>query len=400
MVNMTQTVTRLHDMNKCPVCKLGPHHQGCENIDFHNHECAIIDKIEAFFNRFATFTDNYSFPLALWTICTYLWPDFDAFPYVVITSETKRSGKTRTAELLSFVSSNPRMFGAMTAASMFRIIREVKPTIFFDEAEVLSGESAGVMRSVLNMGYRKGQKVPRTEGKQVVEFDVYCPKVFILIGDVMDTLKDRSIIVRMRRAEAKERFVYENVKNEGAALRDEISEMLERRKSEIVEAFYASKGIKFLTDRDEEIWTPIFVLASVICPERMEELSRIAVDMAMEKTQEKRRYTSLADAEDSAQDEEYAIRLLADLHSAIGKDDAVSSKDAVERLRAMVTGPWRKFRGDGITMHNIADMLSRFGVRPQPVRIGKGRKGSNANVTKGYKRQMVADALKRVNAGK
>jgi hypothetical protein len=128
----------------------------------------------------------------------------------------------------------------------------------------------------------------------------------------------------------------------------------------------------------------------------MEELSRIAVDMAMEKTQEKRRYSTLADAEDAIQDEEYSIRLLHDLQVVIGKDNAVSSKDAVDRLRAIPTAPWRKFKGDGISMHNIADMLSRFGVRPMAVRIGKSKHGSNTNTIKGYKRQSVIDALARL----
>jgi hypothetical protein len=142
------------------------------------------------------------------------------------------------------------------------------------------------------------------------------------------------------------------------------------------------------------------VLASIICPERMEELSRIAVDMAMEKTQEKRRYTSLADSEDAMQDEEYSIRLLRDLHTVMGHEKTISSLEAVDKLRAIPTAPWRKFKGDGITMHNIADMLSRFGVRPQAVRIGTSKKGSNVNTKKGYKLQNVVDAIARLHHGK
>lgn len=350
----------------------------------------IVSKLEAFFNRFATFTDAYSLPIALWTICTYLFPNFDAFPYMVITSDTKRSGKTRLGELISFVCSNPRSFGAMTPSAMFRIIEEVQPTIFFDEAEILSQESAGTMRSVLNMGYRKGSTVPRTIGGQVVEFKTYCPKVFILIGDVLDTLRDRSIIVRMKRSAVQNVFRYETVKAEGEALRDEIQIVIDEKSSEIVSAFYDFKGIEFLTDRDEEIWTPIIVLASVICPERMPELSRIAVDMATEKTQEKRRYTQLLrdETEDKAQDDEYALRLLSDLNGVFQNgSERVSSQDAVAALRSLPTAPWRKFRGDGITMHNIADMLSRFGLRPCPIRVGQGK---TSKVAKGYKKEQVA----------
>lgn len=364
-----------------------PSNTSTGNVTALQQERELLSHIETFLNRFVTFTDSYSLPIALWAICTYLFPNFDAFPYMVITSETKRSGKTRLAELVSFVCSNPRNFGAMTASSMFRIIEEVQPTIFFDEAEVLTGESAGMMRSVLNMGYRKGSTVPRTIGGEVVEFKTYCPKVFILIGDVLDTLRDRSIIVRMKRGEPKERFVYESVKSEGEAIRDEIQAVIDARSSEIVNAFCEYKGISFLTDRDEEIWTPIFVLASVICPDRMTELERIAVDMATEKTAPKRQYRSLGQSEEDAQNEEYGIRLLADLHQVMQGKKSISNVDAVEALRALPTAPWRKFRGDGLTKHNIADMLSRFGIRTMTIRHGE-------SVLRGYKTDAVSKAYK------
>ena len=347
----------------------------------------IVERIENFISRFVSFTDSaYTLPIALWAICTYIFPSFDAFPYMVITSDTKRSGKTRLAELIGFICSNPRSFGAMSPSSMFRIIEEVQPTIFFDEAEILSQESAGTMRSVLNMGYRKGSTVPRTIGGQVVEFKTYCPKVFVLIGDVMDTLNDRSIIVRMKRGEPRERFMYEATKEEGSMIREEIAGEIEARKSEIESAFYDFKGIEFLTDRDEEIWTPLFVMASVICSERMHELNRIAVDMATEKTAERRAYRTLAQFESDAQGDEYSIRLLKDLHQVMNGEKSIANDDVMSRLKALETAPWRKFRGDGVTKNNVADMLSRFGVHSRPIRQGK-------KVNRGY---VLADIEKAV----
>lgn len=353
-------------------------------------EQELLSRIMNFVLRYVSFSDDYALPIALWTICTYIFPSFDAFPYMVITSDTKRSGKTRLGEIISFMCSNPRSFGAMTPSAMFRVIDEVQPTIFFDEAEILSQESAGTMRSVLNMGYRKGSTVPRTIGNEVVEFKTYCPKVFILIGDVLDTLKDRSIIVRMKRSEAPSRFVYEPAKAEGEEIRDAIAEMLSAKRYEIEQKFTEFSGIEFLTDRDEEIWSPIFVLASVLCPERVKELSRIAVDMATEKTAEKKRYTDLMkqEAEENAQKVEYSIKLLRDMHIVM-KGKNISSQEAVEALRSLPLSPWRKFRGDGITMHNVADTLAKYGIKTAPFRRGK-------QVLRGYKWEQV-DKLYRQN---
>lgn len=354
----------------------------------------LIEAIEAYLIKYVAFSDPcYGLPLALWTVGTFLFPDFDAFPYLVITSETKRAGKTRLAELLSFACSNPRQFGAMTPATLFISIETESPTIFFDEAEVLSSEAASAMRAVLNMGYRKGQKVPRAAGKTAVrEFNTYCPKVFILIGDVFDTLKDRSIIIRMRRAEPLHRFTYDAVKAEGANLREQLAAMVETRKGAILESYLSHRGVSFLTDRDEEIWTPLFTLASILCPDRLDELSRAAVDMSTEKTMDVRRYVNLLGEEQKAQDDEYSKRLLFDLHAVLGEHKALGTIHIIEHLKALPTAPWRKYRGIGLTVHNLADMLSRFGVNPQLIRVGKGRKDSK--VMRGYRLAAVEKAIK------
>lgn len=356
----------------------------------------IVRDVEKFINDYVAFADNYSFPIALWIVATYVFPSFDAFPYMVITADTKRSGKSRLAEMISFCCSNPRFFTAMTPSTMFNIIEAEHPVVIFDEAETLSSESQGVMTQVLNAGYRKGTKIPRMTGKdQWKEYDTYSPKVFVLIGDVRDTLRDRSVIVRMKRMDTPTRFVHEIVKARGAELRDTITSELEPHLQTIAQAYMDFKGIEFLTDRDEEIWSPLFVLANILCPERLPELSRIAVDMATEKTIAKRHYVNMAESEDAAQDDEYKLRLLSDL-LAIMQGKSVSSQDAVNRLRDLPTAPWRKFRGDGITMHNIADMLSQFGIRPVPIRVNAGSgKTKTSKVFKGYKLEAVRLAVRK-----
>lgn len=355
----------------------------------------LIQDIETYLADYATLSaDRYRLPLALWTVGTFLFDGFTAFPYVVITSDVKRSGKTRLAELLSFACSNPRNFAAMTGPVFYRSIEAERPTIFFDEAETLSGESAGIMRSVCNVGYRKGQTIPRTVGNNIKEFNTYCPKVFILIGDVYDTLRDRSIVVRMKRAEARERFTYEVVKNRGAKLRERIDAEVKRLSVDVVRTFEEHSGLDFLTDRDEEIWTPLFVLAEHFCPERIEELKMCAVDIATEKTADKRRYVNLLKLEEEAMESEYAERLLNDLYAILtARTGHLSSQDAIEALRAVPVAPWRTFRGSGLDVREMAHMLSRFGVRPALVRIGKGRKGSK--VMRGYTLKDVETARRR-----
>lgn len=358
----------------------------------------LVTRIEHYITDYVALLDPaYSLPIALWILGTFCFEHFDAYPYLVITSATKRSGKTRLKEMISFACSNPLDFAAMTGATMFRAIEQKKkPTILFDEAEKLNSEAASTMRSVLNVGYRKGQKVPRTIGTRLIHFDTYCPKAFVLIGDVYDTLRDRSIIIPMRRAEPVKRFTFDAVMSEGEELRRACQDAVKAQKNAITETFQEHDGLPFLMDRDEEIWTSIFVLCSIFAPERIPELQRTAVDMATEKTADARRYINLEADEDGARDDEYRKRLLLDLHGLFvaGGFKAITSQDALNQLLAIPTSPWRRYRGDGLTLNLMADMLSVLAVRPCYVQIGKGRK--DRIIKRGYKSQMVFDAVSKL----
>lgn len=357
----------------------------------------IVARIEDYIQDYVTLADpHYSLPLALWIIGTFAYTEFDAFPYVVVNSPTKRSGKTRLSEMMAFCASNPRNFAALTAATMFRSIESEKPTMVFDEAETLSSESASTMRAVLNVGYRRGQTIPRTVGGGIKEFSTYCPKIFILIGDVYDTLRDRSIVITMKRAETRKRFIYDVAREEGRELREAVHGSVTDHTGAIQHAFQTHKGLPFLMDRDEEIWTSIFCLAEVFCKDRLRELQASAVDMATEKTADARRYVDLKEAETAAMEDEYAKRLLTDMFSLFVTTGSrvISTENAITALKAIPTAPWRKFRGDGIDAHDLANMLSRFG--PKPVRIALGSGRGNQTFKRGYKREHVEKAMGRL----
>lgn len=402
MVKTNSEVTRLHDdkrdYDKCPVCKVGAASNGnCENVAFHIP--ALVNDIMAFFRKYVVFTDELmALPIAMWTIMTYMFREFDAFPYMVVTAATKRSGKTRLGvELMQFIAHRPEPFGAMSASSMFRIIEEEHPTLLIDEAEKLNGEAASELRSVLNVGYRTGSKVAKTIGNEVVKFDTYCPKTIVLIGDVYDTLRDRSIIIRLRRSDSPMRMMHAIASKEGQALRERIVAALVEVKDDIVNNYMKAERLEFLNDRDEEIWSPLFCACKVFAPNRVEDLKRIAVDIATEKTVDASSYTKSKEAESQAQQDEYSRWLLCDMAAVMGGANT-SSVELVEKLKALTTSPWRKFRGgDGINPDMVAELVDVFGLKPGSVRVGKGKSGSNANVVKGYKASDVKAAIVKHN---
>jgi hypothetical protein len=360
----------------------------------------LVTAVQHYIERFVTFQNpDHAFAVALWTVATYFWPNFDTFPYLIITSSTKRSGKTRLSEVVSFASANPMMITGMTAATVYRSIGEFKPTMFMDEAEGAVGaaakrRAADVMTATLNSGYRKGQTIPRMAGNKLVQFESYCPKCFILIGDPYDTLRDRSIVVTLQRGEPKERFFYEAVKTEGNALGEQIKAATDDTLAAVLGYYMGDTGLPFLTDRDEEIWNSLFSVCAAFAPDRLKELERVAVDMATEKTAEARRYVNLMGAESEAEDDEYSQRLMTDLLSVFPKGAKhIFTTDALVALKEINTAPWRKYRGAGLSPHDLGNLTSRHGVTPGLVRIG-------GKVLRGYKRGEVEKAVKLMNGEK
>lgn len=353
---------------------------------------------EAYLNRYVTFPNpGYAFVGVLWAAATYLWPHFDAFPYLHITASTKRAGKSRFMELVSFMSSNPRVIAGMTPATVFHLIRDESPSLFMDEAESLNSEATGMMRSILNVGYRKGAVIPRMGKTQVDEWPAYCPKCFISIGDVNDTLRDRSIVVVMQRGEAPTRFLYEAAKLDGNELGARMKDTMELHQDLVLGQYSGHLGLEFLPDRDEEIWLPLFAVCLVLAPERVIDLQRIAVDMATEKTVEIKRHTELLGAERSAEEEEYSKRLVHDLLAVMNGDKSVYSTDALPKLYDLPTGPWRKFRGVGLTAIDMSNMLSRHGIKPKSISVGTRKE---RQVRRGYTRDAVVAVIRKWEAAK
>lgn len=367
-----------------------------------NPKPTVIDRIEAYINKYLALSDPiYSLPIALWIAATYVWESFDAVPYMCVTSLTKQSGKTTLLNLIEFTSCRPLSLTGMTPGAMFRCIELNKPTLIYDETESLNSEAASMTRQILNSGYQAGKGVMRIDGEDLKVYGTFCMKLFALIGDLNDTLRDRSIIIRMKRGKAPERFNRKPAISEGKDIRAELEETLQVKVSEneikpiqaILDHYAAFGGLPFLTPRDEEIWAIIFVVAEVLCPRRIEELTRCAVDISTSKTDDPMSFRASATAEEHAESEQYAILLLRNIleiapalqaearpktkpradkkGSARKVEKTVLAPDAVlAKLKNLTAAPWRKYRHDGLTRDQMADLLARhFGIKTVPWRV-------------------------------
>ena len=353
----------------------------------------IVDELETFFSRFLVLSPGLALVLALWSIATHLHERFDAFPYLAVTSPTKRCGKTRVCELVALVCFQPLSTVSISAAALYRLLRAGKRTLLIDEAEYLGpkkDDRGSILREILNAGYRKGQSVYRckttTKAKSKKEsettyepepFDTFCPKALVLIGRLQDTLADRCIEARMeRRAHAQiERFRYARVQAETAPLHKAV-EQWANQNGAAVESYYQDNDLRFLQDREAELWLPLFSTCAVAAPRRLPDLEIVA--------------KRLAEVKAGEEPGEAGIELLRDVRAIFDAsgEDRIATSEVLERLNS-AEGPWAGwFHGRGLNAHSLARLLRPFGVQSQNIRCSE-------QVVKGYLRQSFEDCWER-----
>jgi len=342
-----------------------------------------LEKMEAFIRRYITFPDglqDQSLVCALWAAHTWIYDRFSATPYLAITAAVRQSGKTILGETLMLLSRNPKMFATLRMLAVVRMIEEYTNsgvagiTFYFDEAEKLAGSRAGDERSLLATGYRRGATHPITSGRRTIEFPVYAPKCFILIGDLTGVLKDRSITIRMERAEPARDFhsEHETATPEGLALMQSLFDG--------IAGDIPHEAPTFLRGRDREIATPLWSLALALGVDKRtrDRLTAILTDLVALKLRAPKRAYRNEDAEVLAQERISSSQALADLQRVLRDGERVIySAVAVERMLALPDAPWRYYvQGEPLTTIVLAGLLAPFDLKPTPERIkGKQLRG-------------------------
>jgi hypothetical protein len=340
----------------------------------------IVNLPEGLFLDYLVLPPGIAFVAALWVIATRVFQEFDSYPYLTITSPVKRCGKTRFGEILELLCRPSLISVNISEAALFRIIDHEKPTLIVDEAEALRNrttERAQYLLSILQAGYKKGAVVPRCVGKnhEIEKFSVYCPKAILAIGNLPDTLMDRSIVVSMRRrlpTEPVARFRRRLAAEQTYGIVNNTDAWVAAYKDQIMRAYLKQK-LDFLRDREAEIWEPLFAIAEVAVPERLEELKRIAIRLSTKKAS--------ADEDDSQ-----ALQLLSDIRTIFtaSKRNALPSAEVVEKLKKNAADHY----DEQFTQLKLARLLRPFGVSSQQI-------WAEDRNTRGYRRGDFKSAFER-----
>jgi hypothetical protein len=363
----------------------------------------LVKHIEITIRKYVVLPERAYLPVAIWIIATHTSESFESFPYIALLSAAKRSGKTRTEEVLETMVRRPWRGAAPSPAALYRML-ETAPTLLCDEIESLNGknksETAQILLAVLNVGHRKGATIPRCEPPtwEVKQFVVYGPKVFAAIRRLPDTLVDRSIVLHMKRRTKKDkvtRFRQVRATAEAKPLHDDCVRFVKARTAEIEKAYQQEldSDLDFLNDRDADLWAPLFAMCRVVVPERRQELERCALALSQVK------------AGDDA-DESYALTLLADIRTVWPRrgapppdpppntpepedkrerEDKCETVELLKSLKNLEESPWLE---EQLTARKLARMLRPFEVEPRNIQIEERR-------PKGYLWAHFQDAFSR-----
>lgn len=245
----------------------------------------LYDKIFRYITRFIRFhKDAYPSYLTLWVMGTYVFMIFRYYPYVWLNAE-KSSGKTLLMEVLSAVAFNGELLTNPTESVIFRDISNNLITMFIDEVEELrkrDKDAHGSLISVLNAGFNKSGVVKRCEGTgkggfEVKAYSAYSPKMFAGINEIDDVLQDRTVripILRKKDNEVVDRYKgADDILELQREIRDELYIFALTYAKDIAEFYRLEgtdgiEGMEHLSNRELDIWEPIFLLANVVDAKR------------------------------------------------------------------------------------------------------------------------------------
>jgi hypothetical protein len=325
---------------------------------------AILERVLEFTRRYVVFrSDAQAVAVALWVAHTHAATAADVTPYLAVTSPEKRSGKTRLLEVLELLVPQPLRAASISEAALFRTVDEGGGVLLLDETDAIFSPKTNHedLRKLINAGYRRGALVARCEpaGKAIVtrRFEAFCPKVLAGIGQLPDTVADRSIPIRLQRrapGERVDRFRYRDAVLEAEGIREALEAWGIREAERLKDAWPELPDA--LDDRASDGWEPLFAIADAAgggWPARAREAA-----LALH-------------GDDGAEDDTFGVRLLADVREVIGDRDRISSAELASSLAELEEAPWGDLRGKALDARGLAHRLRPFGIRPKKIRLGE-----------------------------
>jgi hypothetical protein len=352
----------------------------------HTGKARALYDVRTFLERFIAYPhEDAAVAHTLWIAHTHAVGLFDNTPRIAFLSPEPGSGKSRALEITELLVPRPVLSVNASTAYIFRKISDEAgvPTLLLDEVDaIFSGgksDSSEDLRGLLNSGYRRGATAGRAaiRGKEIVteEWPSFCPVALAGLNQLPDTLMTRSVIVGMKRRRHDQHVEpYRRRVHEREAL--DLYEALETLVAESAEALENAWPTlpESIQDRDADVWEPLVAIADAAGGD-WSVLARVAAERMV------------ADAKNKPAT--LGIRLLADIRTAVGTEERISTGELLNRLHNMESAPWGSIKGEPIDARFLARTLNKYEIETNnTLKI-------NGIATKGYAKHHFADAWDR-----
>jgi Protein of unknown function (DUF3631)/RepB DNA-primase from phage plasmid len=355
---------------------------------------ALLDDLATAIRRHVVMSDAARDTTALWTLHAYLIDHFLVSPRLGITSPVRGCGKTTLEDVVGCLVPRALPTANVTPAALFRVVEAYRPTLMVDEADTFLPDN-DELRGVLNSGHRKGGSVVRTVGDdhEPRAFATYCPTVIALIGDLPGTLRDRALIIGLKRKLATE--TVEPFRPDRADRLNVLARKAVRWTQDNAERIGGVDPVMpdGIINREADNWRPLLAIADVAggeWPDRARAAAKAAHDAATDDDASLLELL-LGDIRNAFVTKGKTVR---DQRSGKWERIEITSADLVEALKAIEGRPWAdavgRNRDKALTTNLLARMLKRLRPPVVPQKVGP----EDARVS-GYVREHFVEPFER-----
>ncbi|MEV7169995.1 DUF3631 domain-containing protein [Streptomyces sp. NPDC093224] len=347
----------------------------------------ILDELRTTIRRYVVMPSEEALTAAtLWAAATHLQTVWQHAPRLAVVGPAKRCGKSRLLEVLIEAVHDPLITVNASAAAIFRSIDGSNPpTLLVDEVDTIFGsakvaEKNEEMRGLLNAGHQRNRPTLRVSGPNhdVQKFSTFAMAALAGIGDLPDTIMDRSVVIRMRRragTETVKSWRYGRDDLQVRALRERLAAWLASVRDEAI----ALEPKLPVDDRAADTWEPLISVADLAAG-RWPMIARAACKAMTD-------YESGRD-----QDGGLKIRILTDIRKAfasVGNPPALRTADLLNFLNEDAEAPWAEISSGGLTPLKLRALLTDYGIS------SGNRRFPGGNQAKGFTLAQFTDAWTR-----
>ena len=337
------------------------------------------------FMRYLIMPLHAAIAMALWTLHAWALDAAYVSPFLMFSSPEMRCGKSTALALLYRVGPRTALASNISPAAIFRYVEASHPTLLIDEAETFVTGNEEV-RGILNSGHTRDTAIIIRligDNHEPKEFSTWSAKAIASIGKLSGTLRDRSIILPMKRKKPNERVAKLRGRDtdEFLELRRKARRWADDNVAALKEACPSIPEV--LNDRAADNWEPLLAIADLAGNEWPRLARAAAVKLS-------------ADSEVGAESDK--VRLLADIRAIFEELalDRLPSASLVAELVKDADGRWAAYGRNSkpITQRQVATLLSEF-TTPSGAKIKPRNVRTDGKVPKGYAREDFADAFER-----